>query len=187
MASETNQTKRIGYALIGVAFLAMLPLNLLDGRTLRHLDTGASPDCGLFSDQNGGPQIAGQVLREIDDPASGGRWLLFRDDVHLSGPGRLVRVANSNRRCETSSQVRVPGGTAHFGADSSRVVIHAGEMLLLEQHTAVLDAQLEAIALEQAAFGESLKVRLKMNGKVVHAVATGTGRAEMVPEYGANR
>jgi hypothetical protein len=184
MASET---KRLGNALIGTGFLAMLLLSPLHGQTSRHLDTGRSPDCGLFSDLKVGLLTAGQVLREIDDPATGGRWLLFRDDVHFSGPGRLVRVANSDWRCETLSQVRVQGEIAHSGADSSRIAVHAGEMLFLEQHTAVLDAQLEAIALGQAAFGERLKVRLKMNGKVVHAVATGTGRAEMVPADGANR
>jgi flagella basal body P-ring formation protein FlgA len=70
---------------------------------------------------------------------------------------------------------------------SSQFVIHSGDLLLLEQHTAVLDAKLEATALEPAILGEVLKVRLKVTGKVVLAVATGTGRANLAPADEAKR
>jgi hypothetical protein len=180
-------TKRIGYAVIGTVFLAILPVYPLRGQTARNINTGANPDCASFSDRNARPNPAGQVLREIDDPATSGQWLLFRDGIHPSGPGRLVRVVNSNRRCEAWPQDRSQGESKHSGRSLSPAVIHAGEMLLLEQHSAVLDAQLEATALEQAALGERLKVRLKVNGKVVDAVATGTGRAALAPADEANR
>ena len=61
-------------------------------------------------------------------------------------------------------------------------MIRAGDALLVEEHTAVVDARLEAVALESAAKGARFKARLKIGGKVVRAVAISPGRAGFAPE-----
>src|SRR5271165_77041 len=35
----------------------------------------------------------GEIIREIDDPRNGDRWLLVRDSNHPSGPGLLLLVS----------------------------------------------------------------------------------------------
>jgi hypothetical protein len=128
----------------------------------------------------GAPQSAsGEVVREIDDPHTGARWLLMRSPEHPGGPGRLVLVA----------QVRNSGpnrGQAGAGLGPEPLVllpvIRAGDRLIVEENTAVVDARLEAIALGTAAIGSALDVRLKIGGKVLRAVALAAGRAEFRPE-----
>ena len=63
-------------------------------------------------------------------------------------------------------------------------VIHAGDRLTVEEHTAVADAALEARALNPAARGSALEVRLAIGGRVVRAVALGPGRAAFQREIG---
>ena len=119
-----------------------------------------------------------QVVREIDDPGTGTRWLLVRDRAHSGGPGRLVQVGGVLKR------------NRHAGPDLGQKlavflpVIRAGERLVVEEHSAVVDARLEAVALGPAAAGAALKVRLAIGGKVLQAVALGPGRAEFAPETG---
>jgi flagella basal body P-ring formation protein FlgA len=61
-------------------------------------------------------------------------------------------------------------------------VIRTGDALLVEEHTAVVDARLEAVALESAAKGARFKTRLEIGGKVVRAIAISPGRAGFAPE-----
>jgi flagella basal body P-ring formation protein FlgA len=63
-----------------------------------------------------------------------------------------------------------------------RPVIHAGEALVLEEHTEVADARLEAVALESAVIGAKFRARLRIGGKVVRVVAQAAGRASIAPE-----
>lgn len=182
-----SEGKRIGYVLRQGAILAMLAVYPLRGQMAQRVNASAHPVCPLSSDLSAGPRAAGQVLGEIDDPATGGRWLLFRDAVHFPGPGWLVWIANSNHACEAEPPEYGQRAKEQSRMRSSQFVIHSGDLLLLEQHTAVLDAKLEATALEPAILGEVLKVRLKVTGKVVLAVATGTGRANLAPADEAKR
>jgi hypothetical protein len=115
----------------------------------------------------------GEIVREIDDPHTGGRWLLMRDPVHPAGPGRLV-LAGGMRIA-----VPQPGAPA---VEPPRPVIHAGDRLIVEENTAVVEARLEAVALGPAGIGSPLDVRLKIGGKVVRAVALGPGRAAFLAE-----
>lgn len=108
-------------------------------------------------------------VREIDDPNSGARWLLYPSKD--GGPGRLVLVANSG-----------PRGTATAAPILPQPVIRAGDRIVLEEHTAVVDARLEAVALGPAAPGASLRVRLAVGGRVIAAVALAPGRAQLIPE-----
>jgi flagella basal body P-ring formation protein FlgA len=59
----------------------------------------------------------------------------------------------------------------------TRPVIRAGDRLVVEENTAVIEARLEAVALGPAALGSSFDVRLKLGGKVARAVALAPGRA----------
>jgi hypothetical protein len=66
-----------------------------------------------------------------------------------------------------------------------RPVIRAGDRLIVEEHTALVDAVLEARALTPAAPGSAFDARLTVGGRVVRAVALGPGRAALQLETGA--
>jgi hypothetical protein len=125
----------------------------------------------------------GEIFREIDDPHTGDRWLVMRDAANPAGPGRLVLVeageATSGRG--TAGDVRQTGDTARNVA-RLRPLIRAGDALVVEEHTRVVDAKLEAVALGPAAMGAEFRARLKVGGKVVRVVAVAAGRAVLVPE-----
>ena len=59
--------------------------------------------------------------------------------------------------------------------------------MVVEEHTAVVDARLEAVALGPAAIGSPFEVRLKIGGKVVRVVALAPGRAALAPQAEARR
>ncbi len=116
----------------------------------------------------------GEVVREIDDPNTGARWLLMRNDQHPSGPGRLVLAAGGRNRPAISASMAAGQGS------EVRVlpVIRTGDRLVVEEHTPVVDAVLDAQALNPAMRGETFNVRLTIGGKVMRAVALGPGRAK---------
>jgi hypothetical protein len=129
----------------------------------------------------------GEVVREIDDPNTGDRWLLMRDDQHPGGPGRLLLAAASGYGgIDRGRQNRLGGAPSAQTADSDptlpRPVIRAGDRLTVEEHTPVVDATLQAVALGPALPGSRFDVRLKIGGKVLRAVALGPGRAVFAPE-----
>lgn len=62
------------------------------------------------------------------------------------------------------------------------LVIRAGDPIQIEEHTAMVDATLEAVAMGNAATGAALRARLKSGGRVVRAIALGQGRAQLAPE-----
>jgi hypothetical protein len=119
------------------------------------------------------------VLREIEDPSTGDLWLLLRDRNRLGGPGRLVLA-----RQQTHTQRTTFGSPAQPASASERPVIHTGDALTVEEHTAVVDARLEAVALGPAAKGAYFKARLRIGGRVVLVVALSPRRAVFVPESG---
>jgi flagella basal body P-ring formation protein FlgA len=61
-------------------------------------------------------------------------------------------------------------------------VIGAGDRLILEEHSAVVDARLEAVALGPAAVGSALRVRLVIGGRVVRARALAAGHVALQEE-----
>ncbi len=124
---------------------------------------------GFWAPPSGHSQATAQVIREIDDAATGDRWLLFKDASDPAGPGRMARVES-----------------AAVGS-ANRPVIHAGDALVVEEHTAVVDAQLEATALGLAAVDAEFRARLKIGGKLIRVVALGPGRARFKPETRAQR
>jgi hypothetical protein len=135
---------------------------------------------GLASVETQGQGVQGEIVREIDDPHTGDRWLLLRNDLIPGGPGRLVLVA-AHRNLSGGAALRATGGRreAQF-----LPVIRAGDRLIVEEHTARVDAVLEARALNPAAPGTALNVRLTIGGNVVRALALGPGRAALQPGAG---
>ncbi len=124
-----------------------------------------------------------EILREIDDPHTGARWLLTRDAATPAGPGRLVLVEGPG-----GAASRGMAGDARQTSDAAvhakrlRPVIRWGDALVVEEHTAVMDARLEAVALGSAEAGAELKARLKIGGKIVRVIALAAGRAVLAPE-----
>ena len=118
----------------------------------------------------------GEVLRQIEDPSTGDLWLLARDPNRPAGPGRLVLA-----RQQMKTQRAISSGPVQPLTAAVRPVIHTGDALTVEEHTGVVDARLEAVALEPAVMGAHFKARLKIGGKVVRAVALSPGRASFAP------
>jgi len=109
-------------------------------------------------------RISGQLIRVIDDGATGDRWLLVRQASDPGGPGRMVRVESA-----------ASGSAIH-------PVIHAGDAVIVEEHTEVVEARLEATAVGSAVIGAEFEARLKIGGKVVRAMALGPGKAALAPK-----
>jgi hypothetical protein len=117
-------------------------------------------------------QAQQQALREIFDPHSGALWLLVKDAEHPGGPGRLIL------RSPEEVAAIAPKATRQ---KASALVIRAGDRVVVEEHSGVADAVLEAVALAPAAEQEPLRVRLRIGGRVLRAVAVAPGRARLTP------
>ena len=118
-----------------------------------------------------------RVIRSFEDASSHQSWMVVRDKKQPAAPARLwgptmLRGAG----CASAEESREA-----LLQTASRLIIHAGDSLIVDEHTAIVDARLEATALNAAAGGERLKVRLMIGNRVVEAVAIEPGRAEMVP------
>ena len=116
-------------------------------------------------------QAQSELVREIDDPHTGVRWLLMRNSEHPGGPGVLEPAGSVRSRALADGRDGVP-----------RPVLRAGERLIAEEDTPLVTSRLEAVALGSAVVGSTLYVRLKFGGKVVRAVAAAPGRAVLRPE-----
>lgn len=116
------------------------------------------PVQGLISKSEAGPAARVRILREIQDPNTGVRWMVIANMENPAGPGRLV-----------------PAEAAEMEARAA--VIHSGDRVVVEEHTVAADVYLEAKALEPASIGSRFAVRLKVGGKVLKAVAVGPGKA----------
>jgi len=150
----TNDRKvRVGMAAMGLALLS----SSCTGATAQ---TAAASRVLVVSSGSETPQ----PIREIDDPHSGARWMLLRNSEYPAGPGRLVLAGGPSlsRRDEGTPQ---------------RLIIRAGDRLIVEESTPVVEARLEAIALGPAGPGSAFDVRLKIGGRIARVVALAPGRA----------
>ena len=122
--------------------------------------------------------VPGQAMREIDDPFNGARWLLVRNQEYPAGPARLLLIESGRSALPQPRETGALGqGTPGVAPASFRSVIRAGDRLVVEESTPVVEARLEATALGPAALGSTLDVRLRIGGRVVRAVALAPGRA----------
>jgi hypothetical protein len=110
-----------------------------------------------------------RILRDIRDPHTGDHWILLPNRANPAGPGRLVVAAHDDQRRAVVCMV------------SGLPAIRPGDMVVVEEHIAAVEAYLEAVALEPAQLGTRLNVRLKIGNRVVRAVAIAPGRVAMAP------
>ncbi len=139
----------------------------------------------------------GEIRREIADPCLGLHWRLIVDPTHPGRPGRLVLLDQN----DTVAGSKVDGthmlAPDSFTFDLASILIRAGEHVVVDQDTGVVRARLNAIALESAAPGQRLRVRLIVGpglsrnglsrnaeltapGPVVSALATAAGEVRWV-------
>ncbi len=136
------------------------------GRRCGSLSAGGDRQAGCSSGDCGW----GSAFREIDDPHSGARWLVVKDIEHPGGPGRLVPLGAG-----WHAEVLLHAPKLAVAAP----VIRAGDRIVVEEHTDVVDAVLEAVALGPAVEQGPLDARLRIGGRVVRVVALATGRARL--------
>jgi hypothetical protein len=115
----------------------------------------------------GQDSTARRAVGEIDDPGSGLRWYMLHNPAHPGGPGRLTAFSDDK------------GSSAHpLIEPPRRPIVFAGDRLVVEDHSAVLNAQLEAVALRPAFAGEVIEARL--SGKSVRVEILGTRQARLL-------
>jgi len=168
-----------GWAAGILALLVALPGHGQDAALAR--DTPAVIRSSGAADSNAYAAWTG-VVRAIDDPATGQCWLLERDPRYPGGPGRLVLVPRGAGAAGAGSKKAEPGLPVVLAKLTP--VIRAGDRLVVEQRTAVVDARLGAIALGPAAAGAEFNARLEIGGRAVRAVALGPGRAAFAGDLG---
>lgn len=150
---------------LGVALVVLVAVPLAHGQTGRTASR-------IRLSSSASAYFAGEIVREIDDPHTGARWLLMRDPSHPGGPGRLL-LAGGFR----------PGYRRNLPeAAPPRPVIHAGDRLIVEENTPLVESRLEGTALGPASPGLPLDVRLTIGGRVERVVAIGPGRAAFQAE-----
>jgi hypothetical protein len=113
------------------------------------------------------------LLREIDDPSSGTRWLLVRGKTNSGGPGRLELASPQRNLGALGMQAK----TTSVAQSKPQPIIRPGDKLVVEEHSATADAYLEGAALGPAWLGSGLNVRLSIGHRVVRTVAVAAGRA----------
>lgn len=130
--------------------------------------------------------LPSQVLRVIEDRSLGNRWILCRDLEHPGGPARLLLVATAGQEAVADSPSGIVPGNGHVPVQAAprlpQAVIHSGDRMVVEEHSAFADARLAGLALESGVPGDSLRIRLEIGGRVVRAVALAAGRALLLPE-----
>jgi hypothetical protein len=124
--------------------------------------------CGLSAQES---PAGGQVVSRRTDPATGARWALVRDAGHPATLARWVLTGTA----------RIGQAGTSPAAKAEKPVIRAGDRIVVEEQTAVVDAWLEATALTSAGSGDPLQARLTIGGRVLGARAIAPGRAEIQP------
>ena len=107
--------------------------------------------------------------RTLIDPSTHARWVLRADPVHPGGPGTLVPLASAQPLAVSAPRQ----------SDPPRIVIRAGDRLIVDESTPLLVARYAAVALAPAAAGERFLARFAAGAKPVQVVALGPGRAAL--------
>jgi hypothetical protein len=122
-----------------------------------------------------------RAIRTVEDYGTHQHWMLLQNLSRPAAPAVLIQ-----RPLDFScARLSLERPDLRFPSDRESLslpVIHAGNYLIVSEHTRVLDAELEAIALRPAAIGEGLTVRLKFGGRTRNAIATAPGRATLSEE-----
>jgi hypothetical protein len=122
------------------------------------------------------------AIRLIRDPHTALHWLLERDPARPGGPGRMILLGEKD-----SSQMESHGTArqiSEINLSTPRQVIRSGDRLVIEEHSAVVEARFECVALGPAIEGQEFRARLAIGGKMVRAVAIAPGLAVFAPDAG---
>ncbi len=106
--------------------------------------------CSRSNDLHSGYEPRYRALREFKDPGTHQDWLLIRDQNRATGPALLVRESPLSACAFLTLDKSIRGAEFQLRVRSIPV-IHAGDHIVLLEHTTVSDAALEATALEAAA------------------------------------
>jgi hypothetical protein len=152
-----------------VVFIVSLGFCACPGRVLaQSLDSGTS--------QRGTNSVAVRILK---DPALiASCWLLERDPTHPEGPPRWRQVPSR----EPGDSIPLNRPVTGIVTDRAPAVIRSGDQLTIEEDSKLVEARLQAVALESAGPGEILAVRLRSTGKIIRAVAVAPGRGVFAQE-----
>lgn len=117
-----------------------------------------------------------RVIRSFEDAGTHQSWTVVQDKKQPAAPARLVGAAI----LPTAGRASAEESGEESLQMASRLIIHSGDSLIVDEHTAIVDARLQATALGAAAQGERLRVRLKIGDRIVPAIAIEPGRAEIL-------
>lgn len=167
-------------AVVFSAVLSILPLVAQSGR-------GASAAAqGAAKAENPAANGPMEAVRTIADPATGDCWLLEPNLRHPEGPGRLVRKGPGDPSCHWTAG-ELGARPTRAGKRAGMPVVRAGERIVVEEKTPVVDVRLETVAMEPGWTGMVVRVRPRTGGRVLQAMILGPGRARLVQEKGAWR
>jgi hypothetical protein len=126
-----------------------------------------------------------RAVRVIDDRGTGRRWLLAQQFDRPEGPALLLQMPLSH----SCSQFPVADSAWQFTPAHQKPapIIRSGDSVIVREESAISDARLEAIALQPAATGEVLIVRLKLGGHLLRAIAAAPGNALLADKQGVGR
>jgi hypothetical protein len=120
-----------------------------------------------------------RAVRIIDDQATGHRWLLVKQLDRPEAPALLLQIADAPS-CSKLLPAESEGRFSIAHQVFPRQIIRPGDSVILSEDSPVAEARLEAVAIQPAAAGQSLTVRLKLGGHLLRAVAIAPGRALLV-------
>lgn len=127
-----------------------------------------------------------RAIRLIEDPSTHVRWMLFEELNRPAAPALLMPTADT-LSCRASAAVRGIRSAQVRSVFHPSPIVHAGDQLTAVQHTAIADVHLQAVALGSAAAGQTLRVRLKSNGRILSVVVDAPGNATIVAAQGEVR
>lgn len=214
MEAGNGMKTRVRFGAWLVVLLVAAPTTILFAQSgLLSNGTGSAPAAMRFtSNSNPADSAANSVLRTIDDPSTGQRWILLRDESHPGGPAKLVlstqdaprgkESKNAENSAPATSSLPLPANSSaaepttalsattvtlaktpgtELAVSPEPILIRAGDHLSVERHSAVVDVQLEAVALGPASAGSTFNARLVIGGRIVRAIAIGQGHATFAP------
>jgi hypothetical protein len=114
-----------------------------------------------------------RVVGYLDDSILAKRWAIMRDETHPEAPHTLVPVGY------VPTVTRIQTGIKPSNSDSQQNVIHAGDVLTLLDDSPTLHLQLAAVAMESAAQGGRLRVRLVRGGAVLSGIVLSAHRVKL--------
>jgi hypothetical protein len=116
-----------------------------------------------------------EVVRSLRDPHTGQCWQLTRQSLPSGGPGRMIQVSDEECAVISLKTNGMPRGKPEPKMQTP--AIRAGDRLIVEETSAVVEARFAAVALSPAVLGATFNARMQIGGRVVRVIALGSGRA----------